>query len=234
MLSINGSYTDNWNTAHTIAQDTWVMTFSGASPTTFTIHEYHNDADFLVAQNDPADPYNPSMWSRIDWTYDATGALWYCQIVFNAADQATAAANTSAVRTDPGASGCGSFAWNRLANPADLEIIGSYVDNWASTHAIAQNAWVMTFSGASPTTFTITQVHNNAEYLVAQNDPTDPYNPSKWSRFDWTYDAAGALWYCQIIFDAADEATAAGTTTAVRTDPGMSGCGSFGWNNLTP
>ena len=59
--------------------------------------------------------------------------------------------------------------------------------------------------GKSVTRFS--KVDNAGRYAVGQNASDHPYNPNLWSRFDWTFGAAG-LFYCQIAYDAVDEATA--------------------------
>lgn len=106
-LEIIGSYTDDWNYDHDITQTEWTMDTS-----VFHISQYENDDDFLVAQNDAANQYNPDLWSRFDWTLDGTD-LYYCQIAFDAATEAAALADTSADRADL-ATGCAGFEWSKL------------------------------------------------------------------------------------------------------------------------
>ncbi len=108
-----------------------------------------------------------------------------------------------------------------------LEIIGSYTDNYTSDHEVSQTTWVTMGS-----TFHISQYSNADDYLVAENDASNAYNPSQWSRFDWTTDGAGDLFYCQIVYDAADEDTALAASDADRGDL-SSGCNSFAWSQLT-
>ncbi|MEC9073351.1 MAG: hypothetical protein VX938_13255, partial [Myxococcota bacterium] len=72
-----------------------------------------------------------------------------------------------------------------------------------------------------------------ANTLVAQNDSTNEYNPDLWSRFQWTSTEDGQHYYCQVAFDAADEATAWALDSADETDPAAGGCGGFPWTTLT-
>jgi len=109
----------------------------------------------------------------------------------------------------------------------ELEIVGSWVDDWDTSHVITQDDWTMATS-----VFNITQFDNDADFLVAQNDSDNDYNPDKWSRFDWTEDG-GDLYYCQIAYDADDEATAAADTSADSGDLDT-GCGGFSWSRLNP
>jgi len=110
---------------------------------------------------------------------------------------------------------------------AELEIIGDWIDDWAIFHDVAQDTWTMDGS-----VFHITQFDNDADFLVAQNDAANAWNPELWSRFDWTFDSS-ALYYCQIAYDAPDEATAAANSAADRADL-ATGCGGFSWSKLNP
>lgn len=108
-----------------------------------------------------------------------------------------------------------------------LEIAGSWVDNYAGSHEITQSTWVMDMGG----TFHISQYSNGDDFLIAQNDAANAYNPDLWSRFDWTYDGSD-LYYCQSAYDAASEAAALAATPANASDLN-SGCGGFAWSALT-
>ncbi len=217
-LEIIGAWVDDWGTSHDIAQDSWTM-----GDDLFHISQLDNQADYLVAQNDAANAYNPELWSRFDWTWHE-GELYYCQIAYDAADEASAAGNEDADRADLDA-GCAGFSWSRLSER--LEIIGAWVDDWGTSHDIAQDSWTM-----GDDLFHISQLDNQADYLVAQNDAANAYNPELWSRFDWTWHE-GELYYCQIAYDAADEASAAGNEDADRADLDA-GCAGFSWSRLTP
>ena len=110
-LSIRGAYVDNWGTEHAISQTTWL---NGES--TFIIDFIDHEQGFLIAQNGEANAYNPGLWSRFDWTRNDEG-LWYCQSAYDA-DSAEEALTASADATDPAVSGCGSFSWTKLEEPA--------------------------------------------------------------------------------------------------------------------
>ena len=75
---------------------------------------------------------------------------------------------------------------------------------------------------------------NDANYLIGQNDAVASYAPEKWSRYDWTVDGDGTLWYCNTAYDAETEADALATPAADATDPAAGGCGTFAWSSLTP
>jgi hypothetical protein len=109
----------------------------------------------------------------------------------------------------------------------DLEIIGSYVDEWDGAHEIGLQTW-----STMGSVFHISQYSNLDDFLVAQNDPANEYNPDLWSRFDWTWDGAD-LYYCQIAYDAASEVAALAADGADRADL-ATGCNDFAWSKLTP
>ena len=77
----------------------------------------------------------------------------------------------------------------------------------------------------------VTQFDNDANYIVGQNDSVNSYAPDKWSRYDWTVDAEGTLWYCNTAYDAETEEDAL-AASADASDPATSGCGTFPWSSL--
>ena len=217
-LSILGSWVDDWGYVHEVTREAWT---SGDS--IFHITQADPVAGELVAQNDAANPWNPGLWSKFEWGYGGD-VLYYCQIAFAAASEeeaAAARANRASLMT-----GCGGFPWSRLH--ARLEITGAWIDDWGYDHDITQDTW-----STAGSVFHITQVDNEAMFLVAHNDPANAWSPGLWSRFDWTWDAQGELYYCQIAYDAADEETAAANTAADRADL-ATGCSGFGWSHLNP
>lgn len=110
-----------------------------------------------------------------------------------------------------------------------LAIAGSYVDEFGTVHVIDDVSWTQTFPGSDPWTFAIASYDNAARFVIAQNDPEDPYNGGLWSRFDWT----GDLHVCQTAYAAATEAEAEATPPADDADLDH-GCGGFAWTDLTP
>lgn len=114
-------------------------------------------------------------------------------------------------------------------NPTGLEIVGTYTDNWMGSHSITENVW----DTGPGYVFNISQYDNSVGFLLAQNDENnDPQygNPGKWSKFQWTINENGGLYYCQSIYDAASEEDAMGAN-ADAGDLTM-GCGGFAWTEL--
>jgi hypothetical protein len=112
-----------------------------------------------------------------------------------------------------------------------IEIAGTYVDEWGSTHAIDDVAWTIQYAAYPADTFTFTAVHDDLDYAIAQNGADNAFSPDLYSRFDWIDDGAD-VWYCQSAFDAPDPASA----EAASADPAdlSGGCGTFAWTLLTP
>lgn len=115
-----------------------------------------------------------------------------------------------------------------------LEIAGSYMDDFGTSHEISDSAWMMDFgTGFGTATFAVLQFSNSADYLVAQNGAENAFNAELYSRFNWTTSEA-ELYFCQNPFAAESEAEAAGTDSVERDDPTAGGCGGFPWSRLTP
>jgi hypothetical protein len=110
-----------------------------------------------------------------------------------------------------------------------LAIVGSYTDEFGDMHMISETEWTIASAGS----FAISQWNNDEMWLVAQNAETNMYNPSLWSRFDWAWDDAQQLYYCQSVYDGAtiDDALAGSADAGDLT--GM-GCNGFPWTRLNP
>ena len=119
-------------------------------------------------------------------------------------------------------------AGDNTDSQSHLNIIGTYVDEFGTTQTITQTTWSDSFGDV----FHILSYSNFQEYLIAQNDAANAFNPSLYSRFDWTR-FNGDLYYCQSAFDAPDFNTAL-AASADPSNPSASGCGGFLWTNLTP
>jgi len=112
-------------------------------------------------------------------------------------------------------------------------IVGTYTDAYGGTQQVAATTWT---SGTS--VFHLSQVDNVQLFAIAQNDCANPCYGGvcyggEWSRFDWTYDAAHALWYCQTAYEA-PSAQQALQTPAADAQNLATGCSGFPWSKLTP
>ena len=219
-VDIVGAWVDGWDTQHSITEDRWTQ-----GDYDFWLTEWSTDEGWAVAQNDASNEYNPELWSRFEWV-TVDGDLWYCQSAFDAATEQDALAVAAADASDPATTGCGGFAWTRMYVP--LEIRGGYTDSWGSTHVVRE--WLWTTDALQ---FHITAYDGEAGWAVAQNDADNEWNPELWSKFQWAR-ANGSLFYCQVAYDAADEASASAAPLADASDPATGGCGGFAWTELTP
>jgi hypothetical protein len=110
-IDIVGSYTDTYGTSHTITESMWTQNMDGGV-SVFHITQYSNDERFLVAQADPANAYNPNLWSRFDWT-EKEDKLYYCQSIYDASTEDAALKAKPADSTDLD-KGCAGFSWSEL------------------------------------------------------------------------------------------------------------------------
>ncbi|MBI4081406.1 MAG: hypothetical protein HY423_02220 [Candidatus Lambdaproteobacteria bacterium] len=121
--------------------------------------------------------------------------------------------------------------------PGTLVINGTYpnvtvVYCGSTAYTINLQKWEAT-SAVCGTQLVHTSSYNNAgQYLIGQNDATDPYNPNLYSRFDWVI-SGGDIYYCQSAYDAVTPAAAEAVAAANRADL-ISGCGSFSspWSKI--
>ncbi|HEY5957204.1 MAG TPA: hypothetical protein VIV60_11645 [Polyangiaceae bacterium] len=217
-----GVYNDDFGISHRIAAPAW-----NVGDDVFTFVAFDAEDDQLVAQNAATNAYFPGLYSRFDWATDADGRLRYCQTVYNA-ESATAATSVARADESDWEKGCAGFAWSTLTGPS---ILGSYLDSYQGSHVITAAAWVMGGQGAS--TFHLLVLSNAQRYLIAENDAANPYNPSKFSRFDWLSDETGALYYCQTAYAAESAAAALAVPAAVESDLAK-GCAGFPWTKLVP
>lgn len=112
-LAITGSYTDEWETDHTIDEASWVQV-SAFGTLTFAVLSFDNPGKWVIAQNGFDNAYYPDLYSRFDWVDGTHGDLFYCQTAFDAATEAAAESTPRADDSDPENAGCGGFAWTNL------------------------------------------------------------------------------------------------------------------------
>ncbi len=215
---IIGNYVDDYKTAHTISAGLWVNGQSNYTPI-----KLDADSRFLVAQNSANNAYNPSRYSRFDWTTN-NGQLYYCQVAYDKATSSEAEAVDTADSSDLVA-GCSGFYWSALNSVPDIQ--GDFVDGYKGTHTVNATSWA---NGQS--TYEIIKIDNSSKFLVAQNGEGNAYSPSKFSRFDWTTNGSGQLYYCQVAYDKTTAAEAEAVDPPDAADPANSGCGGFNWSSL--
>ena len=229
-IEIAGSWRDDRGGDHVISDTAWVS-FLGSNVVHLSL--YDNSARWAVGENDASNGLNPGLWSRYDWAFDAAGAPYFCPLSDREADEAAALALPAADATSPAEGGCNDGPWLQLLTeappPPGPEIAGDWVDGWGSRHSITNSDWT---SEGSRWQFTL--IENTSDFIIAQNDAANAYFPGLWSRFDWTVDPGGQLWYCQSAYDAPTEGDAFMASIPDASAPSTGGCGGFPWSSLSP
>lgn len=218
-MDLTGSYDDQYDTSHKVSPFSW--TTSGGS--IFTVSQHDNDSAWVIAQNASTNDWSPDLWSKFQWATDADGGLHYCQSVFGAATEDEAISGETADVNDLVA-GCGGFPWTALRDP--LPVSNDWIDEYLIEHSV--NAWKWETPYGK---YFISQADTVNSFVVAQNAPTNGYNPNLWSKIQWTTDQDGANYYCQIAFDAADEQAALDTPAADAGDL-TTGCNTNPWSQM--
>ena len=108
VLFLIGSYVDNYDTEHTITQQSWTQGNS-----IFAIKMFSNTEKYVITQNDANNEYNPEQWSRFDWTIK-DDTTWFCQTSYDSVTQEDAIGVTPADAADPTSTGCSGFSWSKL------------------------------------------------------------------------------------------------------------------------
>jgi hypothetical protein len=150
-----------------------------------------------------------------------------------AADTGSDAAAVGDAGLDTDAGGNADAGSSSDTAPGDSpRIVGAYDTNFGGFLRITATGADFSWYGSGDVLWSTWS--NDERYLVGQNASTDPFNPDRFSRFDWV-EAGGSLYVCQSAFDAVDEAAALATPRADDTDPATTGCGgAFSWTMLTP
>jgi hypothetical protein len=115
--------------------------------------------------------------------------------------------------------------------PATIAIAGSYMDDFGGMHVVSNTRWESSGVGFA-SGFRISRFDNAAGFAIAQNDATNDFSPSLWSRYEWVT-VGGVLYMCQSPYDSLTEEDAMNAPRPDRTTPASSGCGMFGWSALT-
>ena len=117
--------------------------------------------------------------------------------------------------------------WLLAGFPKELEIVGHW-HSYGSEVIITEENW------AEYDTLTIHRYSNQDNELYFQNSATDPYNPLKYGRIDWTEIDRGSFYYCISVYGKDSLALVEEDRTQVdSSDPEIGGCGDFPWTHLT-
>jgi len=111
-----------------------------------------------------------------------------------------------------------------------VPIRGLWGDDYGTAHTIDEWSWSM-ISKWGDSLFHVSQADIDSSWLVAENDKANSHSASQWSKFDWTWDGDGTLYYCQSSFDAGSEADAVKADSADAADL-KAGCAGWSWTAL--
>ncbi len=153
------------------------------------------------------------------------------------ADAATGdAGTTDAGTTDAGTTDAGP-APKRPFVAHKLAIAGVWESAFGGNETLSDTAWATPYGVAS-----VAKFDNDKRWVITQNSKDDKFNPNTFSKVVWTAPktetkdgfALSSIYVCTVDFGLATADLAEATTkTADDSDPAKSGCGSFGWTQLS-
>jgi hypothetical protein len=228
--AVKGTWVSNWGTYLTITDTTWYSVSSWGSSAS-TIERI--TPNYIITQNPADDAYNPSLWSKHEY-HELEGGGWgYCTSVFDAATADDAVSfDTSEIYDENDAdAGCNTFGHTTVSAYA-MPIAGSWMTNWGSALEISSSSWSSVSSWGS--SLYAVEAYG-ASFVLMQNPADDSYNPSKWSKIEFTMDGSDFS-YCTTVFDGASAAAALTTDTSAFYDAtnATAGCNSFGHTIASP
>ena len=107
-----GSFEDDYSVSYTISDSLFEM----EDHTKIHILEWNMEGQYFVGQNDSLNPYDPLLYSRIDWMQfeDMAPFEWgFCMSAYNEASLDSAKAVSSANRETPKI-GCDGYPFSRM------------------------------------------------------------------------------------------------------------------------
>ena len=109
-------------------------------------------------------------------------------------------------------------------------MLGAFVDDYGSQYTISKTEWVQ----LPRSRYRIVRWNVPEQYLIAQNDSSNPSAKGRWTRIDWLRlnDMAPYAWaYCYSAYDAATAAAAESSAVARRDTP-RTGCNGFPFSRM--
>ena len=109
-------------------------------------------------------------------------------------------------------------------------LLGAFADDYGSEHAIAPDRWLQ----HKRIRYRIVAWHVKDQYLIAQNDSTNPSDAGLWTRIDWLLlpGMAPYEWgFCLSAYKAPSAAAAESTSGANRAAP-RTGCNGFPFTRM--
>lgn len=229
----SGSFSDNYGGKHFLTAAAWQLKDSWTNQTD-SIVKINGIARYFIIQKSAADAFNASKFQKVVYIPTNDGSFYTCTLSpFDNADAATAEAITdSSVKTNPGVTGCGSFAWTKMT-PVAMPLTGNWKDPYSGKHTVTLSTWTVDFG--APASDAIIRYNAINDYIVIQKPANDAFNPSKFQKIVITQ-ANGSWYFCTLSpFDSATaDAAAAITDSTNKTSPATGGCSGFSWTQLIP
>lgn len=231
--TFTGSHRDTLTLQHTISSQSWEITYPGTGKCTRTLLDFKQSDGFAVYSESGPACFNANTYGKAYFTNDSGGALWYCSYIVGKASTADVkAVTTAADATTPATAGCNGKAWIKmLSADANFALVGSYTDNWSSSHTFSNALW--STSGCSNAI--IFYDNTNGFFLYQQQAEAGCYaaNNYRFGKVFWAVDSASKLYYCQLFYDKQSYLDVANSTTKpTYTNPSASGCSGFSWTQL--
>ena len=107
-----GEFVDDYGIRYSISEQRWHQ----HPDARYRIVRWRADAQYLIAQNDSANPSDPGLWTRIDWIAltDMPPYEWaFCMSAY-AAPTAEEAERTATANRETPRSGCNGYPFSRM------------------------------------------------------------------------------------------------------------------------
>lgn len=112
-----GTFEDDYGIQYLVSDSLFILLPND----NYHIKKWALDQQFLIAQNDSANSYDPGKWTRIDWIQleNMSPFEWaFCLSVFNA-ETALDAENFATVNPETPRTGCNDFPFSRMQRIAE-------------------------------------------------------------------------------------------------------------------
>jgi len=119
-----------------------------------------------------------------------------------------------------------------IEETAPLLLLGQYQDDYGIAYTIEEDVWHQ----HPDTKYRIVHWFPEAQYLVAQNDSSNPSDGGLWTRIDWLEltDMPPYKWaFCLSAYNASSAEEAAKVDIAQRETP-LTGCNGYPFSRMQP
>jgi hypothetical protein len=107
-----GYFEDDYEIRYSITDSTFIL----LPDDIYHIEKWNIDKQYLIAQNDSSNSYDPGLWSRIDWIHlsEMDPYTWaFCLSVYNA-ESAIKAEESAEINAESPKTGCNGYPFSRM------------------------------------------------------------------------------------------------------------------------